>query len=170
MRRLARGCTSESHPLYGTFMCSLSSCLFEWDQTDFDNLVSAKRAELVRAGVSEPTPSSIRKAISKEELANHCKRRTRGCSETIEQVEALLLAMSPATDSLGARLFNEEMQAIWEEQKRHVGCLQDPPDVSLYTVTGSVTKGGVTLPTYRCARGTTSLESFHLHLARLVII
>ena len=99
-------------------MCSLSSCLFEWDQTDFDNLVSAKRAELVRAGVSEPTPSSICTAISKEELANHCKRHTRGCSETTKQVEALLLAMSPATDSLGARLFNEEMQAIWDEQRR----------------------------------------------------
>ena len=31
-----------------------------------------------------------------------------------------------------------------------------------------MTKGGVTLPTYCCARGMTSLESFHLHLARLI--
>ena len=84
-------------------------------------------------------------------------------------IEALLLAMSPATDSLGVHLFIDEMQEIWGEQKRHVACLQDPPGVTLYTVTGSVTKGGVTLPTYRCARGTTSLESFHLHLARLII-
>ena len=80
-------------------------------------------------------------------------------------LEALLLAMSPATDSLGVHLFVDEMQEIWGEQKRHVECLQDPPGATLYTVTGSVTKGGVTLPTYRCARGTTSLESFHLHLA-----
>ena len=54
MRRLARGCSSESHPLYGTFMGSLSSCLFEWDQEDYDNLVASKRGELVRAGVSAP--------------------------------------------------------------------------------------------------------------------
>ena len=45
-------------------------------------------------------------------------------------------------------------------------CLQDPPGVPLYTMTGSMCKGGVTLPVLRCARGTTSLESFHLHLAR----
>ena len=40
--------------------------------------------------------------------------------------------------------------------------------VSLYTNTGSITKGGVVLPVLQCARGTTSLESFHLHLARFV--
>ena len=169
MRRLARGCSSESHPLYGTFMGSLSSCLFEWDQEDYDNLMASKRGELVRAGVSDPSTAALRKAISREELAHHCRRKTRGSSETINMIEALLLAMSPATDSLGVHLFIDEMQEIWGEQKRHVACLQDPPGVTLYTVTGSVTKGGVTLPTYRCARGTTSLESFHLHLARLII-
>ena len=57
------------------------------------HLASAERAELVQAGVNEPTTSSIRKAILKEELASHCKRRTQGCSETTEQIEALLLAM-----------------------------------------------------------------------------
>ena len=29
MRRLAGGCTSEAHPLYGTFMAQLSNCIFE---------------------------------------------------------------------------------------------------------------------------------------------
>ena len=33
---------------------------------------------------------------------------------------------------------------------------------------GTLKKGTVTLPVYRCARGTTSLESFHLHLARFI--
>ena len=127
----------------------------------------AKREELIRAGVSDPSTSAIRKAISKEELAHHCRRKTRGVSETTDLIEAFLLAMSPATDSLSVQLFNDEMKEIWEEQKCHVVCLQDPPGVSPYTVTGSVTKGGVILPNLRCARGTTSLESFHLHLARL---
>ncbi|KAL1269397.1 hypothetical protein QQF64_031686 [Cirrhinus molitorella] len=31
-------------------------------------------------------------------------------------------------------------------------------------LTGSVTKGGLTLPVYRCAQGSTSMESFHNHL------
>ncbi len=35
-------------------------------------------------------------------------------------------------------------------------------------MTGHLTKGGVTLPTVRCARGSTSLESFHLHMARFI--
>ena len=30
MRRLANGCVSESHPLYGTFMGQLSNCIFKW--------------------------------------------------------------------------------------------------------------------------------------------
>ncbi|KAA8578286.1 hypothetical protein FQN60_016780, partial [Etheostoma spectabile] len=41
-----------------------------------------------------------------------------------------------------------------------------PPQ--LYTQTGRLTKGGVSLPVYRCARGSTSLESFHLHLNRFI--
>ena len=41
-RRLARGCTSESHPLYGTFMAKLSSCIFEWDTDDYERLLAAK--------------------------------------------------------------------------------------------------------------------------------
>jgi len=38
----------------------------------------------------------------------------------------------------------------------------------LNNITGHINKGGVQLPDYRCARGTTFLESFHLHLARYV--
>ncbi|KAG7500682.1 hypothetical protein JOB18_025985, partial [Solea senegalensis] len=34
--------------------------------------------------------------------------------------------------------------------------------------TGELTKGGVKLPVYRCARGSTSLESFHLHQCRFI--
>lgn len=40
--------------------------------------------------------------------------------------------------------------------------------VQLYTQTGTISKGGIALATYRCGRGTTSLESLHLHLARLI--
>ncbi len=35
-------------------------------------------------------------------------------------------------------------------------------------MTGHLTKGKVSLPIVRCARGSTSLESFHLHLARFI--
>ena len=57
---------------------------------------------------------------------------------------------------------------IWEEQRRHLPSIQDPHGVALYTCTGYKTKGNIKLPIYRCARGSTSLESFHLHIARFV--
>ena len=41
---------------------------------------------------------------------------------------------------------------IWESQKKHITCIQVPDEVQLYTKTGVVTKGGVELPVYRCAR------------------
>ncbi|XP_077088783.1 uncharacterized protein LOC143740659 [Siphateles boraxobius] len=70
---------------------------------------------------------------------------------------------------MGVRALDQErMQEIWLTQQRHIKCIQDPPGVQLYRKVGEVTKGGVILPLYRCARGTTSLESFHLHLKRFV--
>lgn len=89
-------------------------------------------------------------------------------AETEEMLESLLLSFSSATDTLGVPLLKEEMTSIWEEQKRHIKCLQDPPGVSLYTVTGEIKKGGVSLKTVRCARGSTSLESFHSHITRFI--
>ena len=168
MRRIAGAVTSESHPLYGIFMSRLSSSIFEWDEGDLQRLIEAKKAELMRAGVRNPETTAARKAIGRKELARHCRRRTRGVARTVELIEALLLSFSSATDTLGVPLLKEETQSIWEEQRRHVSCLQDPPGVELYTITGHINKGGVRLPVFRCARGSTSLESFHLHLARFV--
>jgi len=67
--------------------------------------------------------------------------------------------METVTDTLGVPVFSEQMIHIWKEEIKHVSCIQDPPEVTLYTVTEKI-------PLYRCARGTTSLESFHLHPAR----
>lgn len=147
-------------------MSCLSTCLFEWDEADYQLLAKAKRGELIQAGVSNPSDSAIWKATTREELARHCRRRTRGATESANLIESLLLGLSAATDSLGVCLFREDMMEIWAGQKRHLRCLQDPPNVSLYTTIGHITKGGERLPVLRCARGTTSLESFHLHLAR----
>ena len=149
-------------------MSQLSLCIFEWDEQDLSLLMEAKKGELIQAGLPDPSPSVVRNSLAKEELSRHCRRKTRGYEETVKEIEALLLALSPATDTLGVPLFKEEMKVIWEEQRQHVPCLQDPPDIPLYTITGYITKGGVKLPVLRCARGSTSLESFHLHIARFI--
>lgn len=67
--------------------------------------------------------------------------------------------MFTATDALGVPLFREDMLwTVWPEQRRHLPCVQDPPGIPLYTITGYVTKGGVRLPVLRFARGSTLLE------------
>ena len=131
MRRIAKGCRSESHVHYGTFMGSLSSCIFEWDAMDYEKLMEAKKGQLMNAGVRNPSASAIRKAVSREELARHCRRRTRGTTETVGLIEALILAMSQSEDALGNKLFNDNIQDIWSEQKKHIKCIQDPPGIHL---------------------------------------
>jgi hypothetical protein len=80
----------------------------------------------------------------------------------------LFLSFSSATDTIGVRLFKDDFRDVWTEQQKHVACIQDPPEMQLYTITNHLQKGGIRLPVYRCARGSTSLESFHLHLARFI--
>ncbi len=84
-------------------MSSLSHCIFEWDAEDYRLLTSAKRAELTAAGVPDPSYSAVKNTVSKEELARHCKRCTRGTAKTVELIEALFLSLSTATDSLGEK-------------------------------------------------------------------
>ena len=124
--------------------------------------------EMRKARLENPSNTAARKAISREEILRHCRLRTRGTDETTRALEALLLSLTSAMDTLGIPLLKEEMKSIWEEQKHHVPCLQDPPGIDLYIMTGHLSKGGVRLPLFRCARGSTSLESFHLHLARFI--
>ena len=98
--------------------------------------------------------SAIRKAVTREELARHCRRRTKGAAITESLIEALLLELVSA--SVGVPVL---LAKIWEEEKKHVSCVQDPDGIPLYTITGYIRKGGVDLPVLRCARGTTSSPS-----------
>ncbi|XP_056224227.1 uncharacterized protein LOC130163830 [Seriola aureovittata] len=171
MRRIALGCTTDAHQLYPIFMSRLSACIFEWDAADLALLCEAKKQQLQSQGLSLPADGDIRKYLSREELALHCRRRTRGEETTVQLLEELLRLFmgSSGNDSLGVPLFDSErMEHIWRVQNKHVKCIQDLPGVALYTKTGELTKGGVHLPIYRCARGSTSLESFHLHLNRFI--
>ena len=81
----------------------------------------------------------------------------------------ILFFAESLTDSLGVPLIDKKAcDQVWQKKKKHVKCILDPPDVELYTSTGMLKKGKITLTTYRCARGSSSLESFHLHLNRFV--
>ena len=171
MRRLAGGCTTDAHYLYGTFMARMSSCIFEWESEDVTLLQRAKRIQLERQGRVHLTTNDVMHHITKAEMALHCRRQTRGVGPTRRLLEDLLRELDGpgGRDTLGVPLLDSaRMWDIWKQQKTHLACIQDPPDVQLYTETGTLKKGGVDLKTYRCARGSTSLESFHLHLNRFI--
>ncbi|XP_047203981.1 uncharacterized protein LOC124857001 [Girardinichthys multiradiatus] len=159
IRRLAAGVTAESHPLYPDFMQRISASIFEWDTEDVSRLKRAKQAEQSRRGTVQ----------SAKEMARHCRRRTRGAQETGRLLSETIHDFMGATDTMNIPLLDQaRMEDIWRTQRKHVACIQDPLGVQMYTRTGQVTKGGVVLPVYRCARGSKSLESFHLHLNRFI--
>ncbi|XP_058474505.1 uncharacterized protein LOC131447057 [Solea solea] len=160
MRRFARGVTTDSHQLYGLFMARLSFAIFEWDAGDVARLREAKQS-------MEGKDAHIK--LSAKELARHCRRRTRGAVETERLLQEVLDAFWDMMDIMGVPLIDRaRMEEIWSTQRRHLHCIQDPEGVELYAQTGELTKGGVKLPVYRCARGSTSLESFHLHQCRFI--
>ena len=171
MRRFSHGCNSESHLLYGAFTAKLSTCIFEWDADDMNQLMRAKRAELVKQCLPSISDSEVRQRITRRELQKHCRRRTRGVEETTRLIKLLIdvLDSDKGCDTLGVRLLDHQrIQQIWIDQQKHVTCIQDPPDIPLYVVTGSIKKAGVQLNTYRCGRGSTSLESFHNHVKNFI--
>ncbi|XP_072233545.1 uncharacterized protein [Leuresthes tenuis] len=171
MRRFAAGVTTEAHLLYSIFMARLSTCIFEWDPEDVAALRRAKESELAAKKIGHISEETLTTRITRRELALHCRRRTRGVEETTRLIGSLisLFDSTSGKDTLGGPLLNHErIQQIWQEQRKHVGCIQDPEDFPLYIKTGTLKKGGVELCCYRCARGSTSLESFHLHLKRFI--
>ncbi|XP_039510998.1 uncharacterized protein LOC120465358 [Pimephales promelas] len=152
-------------------MSRLSSCIFEWDAGDLTLLRRAKREQLAQQGWPAMTAAELDRHISKDELAQHCRRRTQVEETTIRLLDMLIreLMGGKGNYALGVPLLDSvRMEHIWRVQRRHVTCIQDPPDVPLYTETGTINKGGMVLKTYRCARGSTSLESFHCHLNRFI--
>ncbi|KAJ4938234.1 hypothetical protein JOQ06_002859, partial [Pogonophryne albipinna] len=172
MRRFAAGVTTESHELYPAFMRQLSLCIFEVDPGDARRLTEAKRSQLEgKHGMVGLTDAEVIQKITREEWRLHCRRRTRGAEDTALLIQDLLQTFggTAGRDSLDIPLLDPlRIQDIWSTQRLHLSCIQDPPGVQLYTQTGRLTKGGVILPVYRCARGSTSLESFQLHLNRFI--
>lgn len=172
MRRLAACCSTNAHPMYATFMESLSRNLYAWDDEDMALLLQAKRAELRQDGVMDIEDDDLKHHVSKDELARHCKRTTRPVEEATELIQNMvdLFESDKAHDTLGVPLFIPGLlRDTWEKQKKHIKCIQDVPGISLYTEQPHrIKKGGIMLPVYKCARGSTSLEGFHNHLAKFI--
>lgn len=90
MRRLEVGCTTDTHPLYPTFMGCLSACLVEWDAQDLSLLWQAKREQLRLEGVPYVTDRLVDSKINRKELSQYCRRRRGGEEVTMRLIEQLL--------------------------------------------------------------------------------
>ncbi|GFR59667.1 hypothetical protein ElyMa_003513500, partial [Elysia marginata] len=84
MRRLASCVSSESHPLYATFLRKLSAAIFQWDEGDVKRLQVAKAKEIQSRGLRLPVE------LTSKELNPHCRRKTRGAAETEALIDELL--------------------------------------------------------------------------------
>ena len=129
MRRFCAGCTTDSHQLYGVFMSRLSKCIFMWSSEDLELLREAKCAQLRLQNHPDPSASDTVRRLTQKELDLHCRRRTRGTEETTRLIGDLLESLTgdQGRDTLGVPLFDRErIVNIWESQKRHVACIQDP--------------------------------------------
>ncbi|KAK3741512.1 hypothetical protein RRG08_018130 [Elysia crispata] len=113
------------------------------------------KASQLRSRGRQVSPASVE--LTAKELARHCRRETRGAAETEALLDELLTAFMGdlGRETLGVPLFDEaRLKHTWTQQRAHAGRQQ--------------VEGGVRLPVYRCARGSTSLESFYLHLNRFI--
>ncbi|XP_076836799.1 uncharacterized protein LOC143482336 [Brachyhypopomus gauderio] len=146
MRRFAAGDTTDSHQLYGLFMGRLSFCIFEWDAEDVVRLEEAKQSALEEAPRSRGhlTDATSSSRPTAKELARHCRRRTRGAQASEELIQELLEDCMDRTDSMGIRLLDrEKMEDIWQTQRRHLHCIQDPSGIQLYRRIYRCTSAGV---------------------------
>jgi hypothetical protein len=149
-------------------MSQIYAAIFEWDHADVELLKKAKVSEWQIAGIKIPSTETVLKAISKQELTRHCRRKIRSVTDTTSTLEKVFSSLLNATDTLGVPLLKEDAMAVLNTESRHVPCLQDPTGVQLYTKVDTIKKGNVSLPVYRCGRGTTSLESFHSNIKNFI--
>ena len=119
MRCIASGCTTESHPLYGTFIGRLSQCIFEWSSEDLDQLRRAKIGELEGQRGSSLSNNDVMRKITKKELALHCRRRTRDVDATTELLKNLLdtFSGSRGRDTLSVPLLQTKGYGLFGNPK-----------------------------------------------------
>lgn len=155
---IALMCVISWPPIVGLINGS-ARCIFEWSSTDLKTLNAAKRSQLASHHLDLSEEDVLRK-LSLNEFALHCHRTTRDLDAT-----TVLIFSNQGLGPLSVPLLaNDHIWDIWKSQKYHIVCIQYPEDFQLYIKTGTLLRGNILLPTYRCSRGFTSLEPFHLHL------
>ena len=168
MHRFDAAVTSEAHIKYTVFKSALSGAIFAYNGDDLDKLVTALRAGLPPTDISDD--EVIKRFAKKDDLQHYVRRVTVGAQESFRLITDLIndLKGPAGKDESGNPLFTAEIDNVWKRQQRHLECIQDPPGMSLYLDRRKVTRHGVELTHFKCARGSNSIESFHMHLPQMI--
>jgi hypothetical protein len=127
----------------------------------------AKVSELQMPKMKNPSIETAMKAISKQELAGHCRQKTRSVTNTTSMLENFFpFYWTPPTPWL-SRFWRRMPWLFWTQNQ----------DTSVPTRLNRSSashegwhnrKGNISLPVYRCGRRTTSLESFYSHIKNFI--
>ncbi|PIK55913.1 hypothetical protein BSL78_07183 [Apostichopus japonicus] len=160
----------QTHSKYGMFMSALAGAILAYNKEDMLLLVRA-----IRNGneiYSQYSDEQMLPFVKPHQLKSYVRRITRGVEESACAIEAILQEFKgPAgLDIDGIPLFKstEAVDAQWATASKHLSCMQDPPNISLYVTTREVTLNGIQLNKYRCRRGSNSLEGLHAHMVNAV--
>lgn len=69
MRRFARGCSTDAHPLYATFLSRMSQCTCRWSSEDLKTLIAGKQQQMKDKLVESLSDLAIDSSITRKELA-----------------------------------------------------------------------------------------------------
>ncbi|XP_048885476.1 uncharacterized protein LOC125751053 [Brienomyrus brachyistius] len=171
IRRFDAAIRTESHCKYATFKSAVAGAVLAYNRTDLELLIKAVRAKDPAALKSVSDEDVVRLYIPREQLKHHVRRVTLGAQETFQLIQLAIEELKgPAgLDENGVSLFKtpEAIDEIWAEQQRHLECIQDPPDMSMYRVACNTTINNVDVPYYKCLRGS-SLGGFHKALPHMI--
>ncbi|KAL1271656.1 hypothetical protein QQF64_030672 [Cirrhinus molitorella] len=145
---------------------ALSAAVFAYNKDDIALLVQAIRAGHQTGYASLIDSQVIELHVSKSDLSHHI-RRTDGAQETCAGVQSAIEILNGAAvmDKNQVHLFKDAaaIDHVWENQQKHLECIQDPPGRNMYTITEYMTRNGVCLPRY-----SNSLKGFHSFLPNII--
>ncbi|XP_057709694.1 uncharacterized protein LOC130927717 isoform X2 [Corythoichthys intestinalis] len=160
------------HAKYSLFKSALSAAVFAYNKDDMALLVESERAGHHTGYRTLTDIEVVEKLLRKDHLKHYVRRITVGAQETFRRVQrAIDILKGPAgKDENQIHLFKDAaaIDHVWDNQQKHLECLQDPPGRDMYTVVGYAIRNGVRLPRYRCVRSSNSLEGFHAFIPGMI--
>ncbi|XP_056432004.1 uncharacterized protein LOC130370300 [Gadus chalcogrammus] len=168
IKRFDAAVRTDHHPKYALFKSALSAAVFTYNKDDMALLIQAIRAGNTTRYASLTDAEMIEIYFSEEDLRHFVRRITLGAQESFLRVQTAINSLKGAAglDENQAPLFKDAaaIDRVWENQQKHLECIQDPPGRDMYTVMKVVTRNSVRMPYYTTVRGSNSLEGIHFFL------